>query len=1204
MSANLILAATAARASTRRAYISWLLAALTMSTCIFFSATAWAQNDVGSIVGFVTDSSGAAVPNAKVTIKNEGTGESRTVSTDGSGHYAVPNVPPTAYTMTAEATGFQKFESTHNVLASNSTISINAVLTLGAATETIEVTSTAALLQTQSAAVQSEIAGEQIQKMELNGRNPIYMTQFLPGVVSSTTLGDFNFAFNSGDSFNINGARTQDTLYTIDGAPAVRTRDDGEIIAGVNVDAVQEMQVITAAYSAEYGGASGAQVRIVSKSGTTNFHGGAYEYLRNSAMDANTWSRNLNPATRFAPPFVYNNFGFSVGGPIWAPKVPFLDGLRNKAFFFVNEDWIRYRIAATQNMTVPTALMRTGNFSELLNPNNPYYAGGKQLYVPGTCPVYGATTCVPYLGNVIPAAQLSPNGVGIMNSYPLPTPGFQQGASNYAGSLPNPQNQRKGQINGDFLISQNHHLLFRRSDDSYYQLSPYNQSNPLVPIIFERPNQTISLGWVWTISSTMINEAHTSVSVDDVYIQAAPGGAGYDRGAFGIDFAYIVPGPKASEQKIPTASLPVFSSIAGGPYPSHSSGIIYTASDSLTKVLGNHTIKGGFFFDRMGENDNDQINVSTVPGGASNQNGTFQFTDTRTGLGGTSGVGLANLALGLADVYTEIGTKAFTTWRGNLFEEFIQDNWQVTHKLNLDYGLRITTIVPPNAQDGNADYFDPASFNPASIPVQSPTTGLITLGTGNPYNGIVIPGLSKFPSSALSGGRVPAANPANNACAGQPCTGLFAPNLPKGYVHTTTAVLPRIGIAYQLYPTTVVRIGGGRFVENKGIIDNIFPGGNSPFQPTVAVNNISVDNPGAGLTPTVEPPIQLTTMNSHLIPPTRWNWNVTLQQQLPGRHSSLSIAYVGARGLHNWDIFDINQPTVGSLTRNPGINANYLRPYRGFSSIQQAQSGVSESYHSLQVGWNWQFGTGTTFGVAYTWAKDMDNGSNYHTIVPDTYNTSNLWGPSEFDVRQVFIANYLYVLPFLKGESTLLEKTLGGWQISGSTQLQTGFPCSVGVANDYAGVGESGSFNCQPPLLSTVGSTAVGQFWVQNGGVSHVGKFAGATGGAGSPKWFATTTQAGTPLFTPPAAGTFNLQKGIRDNIYAPGFVNWNIALIKAFPIFRENGFEFRAEAYNFPNHPNLASPNYTPTSAQFGEVTSKTTSNPRTLQVGLRYHF
>ncbi len=884
-------------------------------------------------------------------------------------------------------------------------------------------------------------------------------------------------------------------MYTIDGAPAVRTRDDGELIAGVKPDAVQEMQVVTAAYSAEYGGASGAQVRIVTKSGTTNFHGSAYEYLRNSAMNANTWTRNLNPATQFPSPFVYNNFGFSVGGPVWAPKVPFLDGLRNKFFFFINEDWIRYRFANTQNMTVPTALMRQGNFSELLSPSNPWYAGGKQLYVPGTCPVYGASTCVPYPGNIIPQSQLSPNGIGIINSYPAPTPGFQQGSQNFAGSAPDPENQRQGQINGDLLITANQHILFRRSDNSYYQLSPFNQSNPLVPITFERPNQVNALGWVWTISPTMINEAHASVSIDDVYIQAAPGGAGYNRGAFGIDFPYILPGAKASEQKIPTASLTTFSNIAGGPYPSHSSGIIYAASDSLTKVWANHTIKGGFFWDYAGENDNDQINVSTVPGGASNQNGTFFFSDSRTGLGGTSGVSLANLALGLADSYTEIGPKAFTVWRGKLFEEFIQDNWQVTHKLNLDYGLRFTTVVPANAQWGNAVYFDPASYVPSAAPSVDPKTGIVTLGTGNPYNGVVIPGLSKFPSSALAGNRVPAANPANNACAGQPCTGLFAPKLPKGYVHTTTAVEPRIGIAYQLYPNTVVRIGGGRFVENKGIIDNIFPGGNSPFQPTVNVTNVSVDNPGAALNSNVEGAIQLTTMNTHLMPPTRWNWNLTIQQQLPGRHSSVSIAYVGARGLHNWDVFDINQPTVGSLTSNPGIATNYLRPYKGFAFIQQAQSGVSETYHALQVGWNWQFGGGSTFGAAYTWSKDMDNGSNYHTIVPDTYDTSNLWGPSEFDVRQVFIANYLYVLPFFKGQHNLVGKLAGGWEISGNTQLQTGFPCSVGVVNDYAGVGETGSFNCEPPNIPVTGS--VGQFWVQHGGVKHVGKFAGSTGGAG-----------------------------------------------------------------------------------------------------------
>lgn len=1167
-----------------------------VSLCIllligFSQKSAWAQSDAGSVVGFIKDPSGAVVPGAQVTVTNEGTGETRTVSSDAQGHYTVPDLSPAIYTMSAEIAGFRKYVSVHNRLAANTTIDIDAQLAVGQETQTVVVTDTAAVLQTQSGSVQSEITGEQVDKQELNGRNPIYMAQMLPGVVSSSTLGDFNFSFNSGDSFEINGARENDTRYTLDEAPAVRTRADGQIIAGANVDAVQEIQVLTADYSPEYGSASGAQVRIVTKSGTKDFHGSLYEYLRNSAMDANTWTRNLNPATQFASPFVYNNFGFSVGGPVWAPRVPVLKNLRDKFFFFVNEDWIRYRFAATQTMAVPTALMRQGNFSELLS-DNPWYKTGTQIYEPGTCPKAGASTCVAYPGNVIPTADLSANGIGILSSYPAPTPGFLSGTQNYSGSLPNPENQRKGQINGDLLISQTQHIEFRRSDDSFYELSPFNQSNPQVPIVFNRPNQTDALGWVWTISPTMINEARASVSIDDVYILAAPSGAGYDRGAFGIDFSYILPGLKAAENKIPTASVPTFSSIAGGPYPSHSSGIIYAGSDSLTKVWGNHAVKGGFSFLYAGENDNDQINVDTVPGGASNQNGTFIFTDARTGYDATSGVGLANLALGLADSYTEIGPKAFTEWRGWTFEYFLQDSWQMNPKLHLEYGLRITTALPPSAQWANATFFDPASYSAANAPSVSPTTGNVTLGTGNPYDGVVIPGFSSFPSSATKNNRVPAAIASNDACAGQPCTGLFAPNLPKGYVNSTTQVQPRLGFAYQVFPSMVVRAAGGRFVTNKGLLDNIFPGGNSPFQPTVTVNNVSADDPGASLTKTTEAAITLTTLNKNLVPPTRWNWNLTVEQEFAPLHSVFQIAYVGARGYHNWDVVDINQPTVGALTDNPGINVQYLRPYKGFASIQQEQSGVNSNYNALQTSWTSRFPSGSTIGASYSYSKSMDNSSNYRDIVPDSYSTSNLWGPSEYDTRHVFIVNGLYASPFFKNQHNLAGETLGGWQLSGNVQAQTGNPCGVGNNADYAGVGEYGSFGCGNE----------GQFWVVNGEPTHLGHFAGPNGTGG--KWFATANGNGSAIFTAPAAGTFNLQHGVRDNIYQPGLQNWNVALIKAFPIREGIGFEFRAEAYNFINHPNLSTPNLTPTSSEFGEVTNKTTSNPRTLQIGARLHY
>ncbi len=219
-------------------------------------------------------------------------------------------------------------------------------------------------------------------------------------------------------------------------------------------------------------------------------------------------------------------------------------------------------------------------------------------------------------------------------------------------------------------------------------------------------------------------------------------------------------------------------------------------------------------------------------------------------------------------------------------------------------------------------------------------------------------------------------------------------------------------------------------------------------------------------------------------------------------------------------------------------------------------------------------------------------GSNYRDIVPDTYNTSNLIGPAEFDTRHAVVISYTYDLPFLKDQHSLAGKILGGWEINGTAQFQTGTPCGVGTNTDYARVGEYGSFGC--------GSE--GQFWVLNGQPAILGGFAGPQGTGN--KYFATTTSGGTPLYTPPALGTFNLQSGVRDTIYQPGFQNWNLGLFKKIAITETKGFEFRAEAYNFINHSNWAAPNLTPTSTQFGEVTSKATSNPRQLQLSLRLFF
>ena len=1182
----------------------WSLCAV-LSIVFLFPTHGFAQSDVGTISGFVRDQSGAEVPNAKVTILDESTGESHTATSDSQGHYTITNLRPAVYSMTVEAQNFKKFSSAHNKLNASTALSLNADLAIGAASETIQVTATASVLQTESGSVQSQVSGKQISDQELNGRNPLYMGSLLPGLRSGSTLGDFNFAVGGGVPFQINGARTQDTLVTFDGAPAVRTRGSGAVIGVASVDATAEMQVLTADYQAEYGGAAGGQVRLITKSGGHDFHGSAYEYLRNSAMNANTWTRNQSPTTRFAPPFRYNNFGFTVGGPVWIPGVHWTDPLRQKLFWFFNQEWIRYRFTDTQTQAVPTALMREGNFSELLSAN-PWYAGVTKIYDPTTCPVKGGAGCVQYPDNVIPTGQLSPNGMAILNAYPAPTPGYLSGSQNWIGQAAHPINQTKQIINVDFLLSSSHRFEFRRQYATYFEYQPFDQGSGLTGKYFNRPNQTNVLAWTWTISPTLINELRGTVSIDRVYIPVNTALAGFNRGTLGINFPYIIPGAKAAPEKIPTVTVPNFYGLAGGPYPSHSQGPIYTISDSVTKVWNNHTFKGGIFVNYQGENDNDQINVSTVPGGANNQNGSFVFTDNRSGLAGTSGAGIANLALGLADSYTEIGPKAYTSWTGQMYEGFIQDSWQLTPKLHVDYGIRVTSLTPYKPAWGNAAYFDPASYDTSQVPVVSPTTGNVTLGTGNPYNGVVIPGFSEFPSSAAAHGVI-GSEPNSTACDGGPCTHLFAPHLNKGYVNIATTVQPRLGIALQLDPKTVLRAGAGEFATRMGLLDNIFPGGNSPFQPFVTVAAVAgnfasmVDNPGVALNPTVAPPLTVTSLINNLNSPIRWNWNLSIQRELP-LNSTFTLAYVGGRGYHNWRVFDINQPTAGALQANPGKNVSYLRPYLGFGPIQQEQSNGGASYNAMQVSWNRHFTNNLMFGISYTWSKSLDDSSNYRDIVPDTYNVTNLWGPSEYDTRNMAVINYLYALPFFRNQNTITGKLIGGWQLSGSTQFQTGQPCGVGTNNDYAGVGEVGSFGCGT-------NTSEGQFWVMNGTPKVLKKFSGYPGQQ-SNKYITTTNPDGSPIFTQPAAGTFNLQKGVRDNIYGPGYQNWNLSLKKTFPINERAGFEFNADAYNFVNHPNWAQIGQAgglqlnPTAGTFGQVTQKSTTNPRNLQVGLKFLF
>jgi predicted heme/steroid binding protein len=1152
-----------------------------------------AQSDLATISGFVKDQSGATVPGAKIVVRNK-SGVERQAATNDSGYYAITNMPPGLYTMTVEAAGFQRFESRDNKLDPSANLVIDATLTVGATNQTVEVSASAVVLQTESASVQKVVTREQIDSLEINGRNPIFMANLVPGTRGGT-LANLSFNFSQGPS-NINGARTPESLITYDGAPAVRTRSNGTSIGAADVDSTQEIQILTADYASEYGRSSGGQIRITSKSGSQTFHGAAYEYVRNTVFDANPWQRNAVPATTgVTAPVHYNQFGYNIGGPLYIPNHFNTD--KSKVFWYWGEEWVRYIFTDTNTTTtVPTLKMRQGDFSELLDPNNIFYHK--------TVVIMDPRTGLPFPGNIIPSpgtvttgSTASANGLGILNAYPLPnltTP--INGNQNWFFSAQHPQYQRKDTLAVDVNLTDKQRLRLRRVYFTFWEYQPLDGGTNETPKFFDRPNQTNSIDHVWTISPTKVNEVLLSFSLDNVHIPVDQAHF-LDRTTVGLNYPYIFPTGKEIPNRIPTVNMSAFSGLSGGPYPSHSAGPIYDVSDSFSWVKGNHTFKFGGLYEYSGENDNDEINVQACSTCTNNQNGQFLFSDNggkfvRPGYTlASTGVAAANAALGLFDSYSEIGHRAYTLFRGSMWEGFAQDTWKVRQNLTFTYGLRYSVIVPYHAVWANMVLFDPALYDPAKAVAIDPKTGLIL---GSPtidqlYNGMVIPG-SAFPSSA--NGRVPEATSGLY-------NGLFR-NLPDHYSDIQWGdIQPRVGIAYQLNNKTVVRAGGGRYFTRLGVSDSIFLGGNPPFQPNASVSFGSVDNPGGSGTNSV--PLVVTTQSKAFKNPEAWSWNFTVERELFWK-SLLSVGYVARRGLHLQRESDINQPTTAVVAANPGVNLNALRPYKGFGSIRETDNVASSTYNSLQVAWNRRFGNTFQFGVSYTLSKSMDNGSNQRDVVPDTYDTSMLWGPSEFDARHIAIINYLYQLPFFRTQKGFAGKALGGWQISGITQFQTGLPCSVIAPNvDYAGVGQDANWGCG----------GNGQFWVVNGDPKIIGTF-GPKG-----QWFATTNPDGTPIFTAPTPGTFNTQR-VRNLIYQPGYQNWNMGLFKTFPVNERFRFQFRAEAYNVWNHPNWCANSgcngttnigLNPTNAAtFGKVLAKGSGSSgqgeRNLQLSLRFEF
>ncbi len=1141
-------------------------------TPLMFSKTAAAQ-DTSSLNGTVTDPSGAVVSNAKVTVHSNATGDDRDAVTNGSGNFIVTNVVSGDYSVKVEAQGFEtitlKDVRVDPVIGRH----LDIALKLGAGVTEVTVEAASNSVQTESAAVGQLVTEEQVKSIQLNGRNPEMLASLEPGVVrTSPAIAGLNFGLDQ--SFYIGGARNQQTVQTLDGAPMVRTRSNGTSVGTADVDSTSQVQVLTSSYAAEYGRSAGGQIRVQTKSGTSHFHGTAYEFLRNNAFNANTWSRKLpaNPDyIRLQPSaFRYNQFGFNLNGPVILPR--FNKG-RDKLFFLIGQEYVIYNHDDTATGKVPTTLMRTGNFSELLTTN--IFTSPVQLVDPNTTTTT-AGSGVPYAGNII-TSGLSPNGLGLLKAYPSPntaTPTY-----NWIESALYKEKQRKDTIVVEWNPTDNNRVRFSLLNYNYDDYEPHYGGFNRNPRIFHRPNQIGVLHYSWTKSPTLVNDFFVSAAGEHVRIDIDTSKGLYDRTQYGINYPYLYSGStKLLPLKIPTIQIANFTTLDGGPYPSHSGGIVYDIGDTVTKVLGNHTFKAGLQFEYAGENNFDQISVSaTVPGATNNQNGKFIYTDTHNNvtnaLGGvqTTRAAVANSALGIFDTYGEIGQRSYTLYRGQMYEGFLQDTWRIRSNVVIEAGLRYTISTPYYALWGNQSVFSPKDYSATNAVTVNPITDAVS--GGDRYNGIVIPG-SGFPSDAqghvdpiiLSG-----------------FTGLFR-GYSKFYSPTVKSnIQPRVGLSWQLYPTTVLRIGGGRFFQRLGITDNVFTGGNAPFQPSATVTNGQADTPGG--TAGNSFPFNYSSQAYNYPSPEAYNWNLSIDQEFH-RVGVFTLGYAGRRGIHEEELLNINQLQPGAVQANPTIKQpDALRPYKGFSNITQATNAGSSTYHSLQANLRRRMEHGFLFGLAYTWSKVMDYGSANNVVLPNTFDRQIYYGVADFDRRHVFVGNAVWNIPYFNHSGGLMQASLGGWQLSGTYQTQTGAPLNVSTGSDYAGVG---------PGSGT-------QLFVHTGPTTLYKGFANQNGTA---KWFDTS------VYSQPAAGTF-APRGARNTIYGPGFQSANAALQKTWhviPGHENHTLVFRAEAFNFMNHPTPDNPNTTPTSGatNFGLSKTKggTYGTDRQLQLALRYAF
>jgi len=1145
---------------------------------VFAASPIYSQTSSGSIVGTVTDASGAALANTPVQLANLGTNEKRTETTNADGLYQFLNILPGQYSVTVEKTGFKRLVRSPVAVETQTTSRIDLALQLGDVSQTIEVTAQTPLLQPESSSLGQVVDQRKTTELPLNGRNPLNLVALVPSVVPqggsmSNPNGQNPFAWGN---YQIGGGMANQSMVWLDGSPVNGSYINITALIPTQ-DSLQEFKVATNNLSPEYGRFAGGVVNFTTKSGTNEVHGSAYEFLRNKDLNANNFFNNRAGITR--PAFTQNQFGVNMGGPIYIPKV--YDG-RNKTFFFFNYEGFRLRQGESFTETVPTAVERGGDLSALAA------SQGKNIYDPlSTNTTTGART--QFTGNVIPTSRINPTSLKFLNLYPLPNAaGNAQGVGNWVGNASVGGNQNETVVRIDQNVSDKQHISARYT---YWG----NLNLPIDPlkngVCQDRCTETFNtnnfvFNDTYSFSPTTIMDIHLSYQRFDY--NRIPETLGYDVTQLGL------PASLNSQVVFRDLPVPVINGFdTNNTFGSQGAGSViidrndnYRAAGTLTKITGNHTLRFGGEFMRMTHNYV-QTNTPT---------GIFSFNPDFTAAnafntGANPGLGLATFLLGYPSSGS-VSSPALVAGQQFYPAVFGNDDWHVTPKLTLNLGVRWEHSGPWTERFDRLSFFNPTQNNQvlAAKGINVPGNVDLVNSTNDSYRSNIYPNWHQF--------------------------------------------APRVGMAYQIGQKSVVRAGYGMFWLPNDVAWDYSPNNDPVNSYTtnylssvitgIPASNLSNPFPNGVIGPPGRNPSYAQTLLGSNINESELNnkygyaqqWNADLQHEF-GTGFLVDVAYGGAKGTH----LPIDSPQINqlpdqylslgnSLLTNvanpyyPNITAagsplsqstvhlgQLLRPYPEYNSLQFAGEGIGNStYESLQVKAEKRFSGGNSILVAYTHAKlisDTDTITGWLENggtggVQDWNNRKLEKSLASFDTPDRLVVSYVLDIPLGKGRrymanaNRLVQATLGGWGVLGVTTIQTGFPLHFNTNNNNSNSFGGGQ---RPNVIAGCNKTTSGS----------------ATQRLND--WFNIN------CFTQPAAFTFGDESRTDPNLRSAGIGNWDFSAFKSFPLKERLNLQFRAEFFNIFNRVQFSNPGQSLGSSSFGVVTSQA-NLPRLVQFAMRLNF